>query len=141
MDKNPQYFEGTLQLRNMTQEIIDFVADDIERKGNVWIAKTQKHKNGIDLFISSNRYLKEIAMKLKNRFPGELVESSTLHSRNNFTSKDLYRGCYMFKYHNVKKGDIIRFKGDDYEIIQIGKDILAKSLSTQKKIHLKFSQL
>ncbi len=141
MDKPPQYFEGTLQLRNPSQEILDFVANDIEKKKNVWIAKTEKSRNGIDLFLSSNRYLREIAMKLKGTFPGELVESNTLHTRSNFTSKDLYRGCYMFKFHDVKKGDIITFKGGEYEILQVAKDILAKNKETREKIHIKFSQL
>jgi NMD protein affecting ribosome stability and mRNA decay len=89
---NPQYFQGILQLRNPTQEIIDFIADEIEkRNGRVWIAKRKELKNekGVDLYLSSNQFLKEIGKKLKENFPGELLETARLFSRDSFTSRDV----------------------------------------------------
>ncbi len=141
MDKNPQYFQGVLQLRNPTQQIVDFVAEQIEKKNNVWIAKTAKQKNGVDLYISSNRFLKEIGKKLKQNFVGELIESNSLFSVNRLTSKEVYRGCVLFRYFNIKKGETITIKGDEIKIISIGKKILGKNLQTNKKVHLDFSDL
>ena len=141
MDRHPQYFEGTLQLRNPTQKIINFVAENIEKKDNVWIAKTVKQKKGIDLYISSNKFLKEIGKKLKNTFTGELIESNKLYSRNRLTSKEIHRGCVCFRHYDFKKGDNMKYKGDDVEVISIGKDILARDISTKKKVHIKWSEL
>jgi len=141
MDRNPQYFEGVLQLRNPTQEIIDFVATEIEKKDNVWIAKSIKLKNGIDLEMSSNKFLKEIGKKLNNKFTGVLKTSKKLFSRNRLTQKEVWRGCVLFKYLNIKKGDKIIYRGDQVEIVSIGKDVLGKIAKTHQKIHIKFSDI
>jgi NMD protein affecting ribosome stability and mRNA decay len=141
MDKNPQYFEGTLQLRNPTQEIIDFVADLVEKKEGAWIAKTKKSKNGIDLYLSSNKFLKEIGKRLKENFPGELVHSSSLFTKNRLTSKEVHRGCVLFRYIPVKKGDIVTIRGEEIEILALGSKILGKSKETNRKVRLEFSDL
>ena len=141
MDKNPKYFEGTLQLRNPSQEIIDFVANEIEKEENVWIAKTVKQKKGIDLYISSNRFLKQIGKKIKERFTGELIQTSTLFTKNKLTSKEVHRGCILFRHYDIKKGDIIKVRGDPIEVLSIGKDIFGRNIETNKKVHIRFEQL
>lgn len=141
MDKPNQYFEGTLQLRNPSQKIIDFVADEIDRHDNVWIAKTKKVKNGIDLFISSNKLLMGIGRKLKHHFTGELVNSKTLFSQDHMTSKCVYRGCVLFRHFDIKNGDTLEVRGDRIKIISIGSDIFGKNLKTNKRVHIKFSEL
>jgi NMD protein affecting ribosome stability and mRNA decay len=139
--KSPNYFEGILQLRNPTDEIIDFVYSEVEKKPDVWIAKVKKQKNGMDIQISSNKFLAEIGKKLKDTFPGEMVRSNTLFTENRQTSKQLYRGCYLFRYHDIKKDDVIEIRGKQIRIIAIGKEILGKEVDTNRKIHIKFDQL
>ena len=141
MNKNPQYFEGVLQLRNPTEEILDFVDKAIKKDENVWIAKKKEQKNGIDLYLSSNKFLKAIAKKLKNSFSGELIETSTLFSRNRLTQKELRRGCILFRYYKVKRGDIITVRSEKYKVISIGKDILVKNLKSNVKSRMNFSNL
>jgi len=141
MDKPKDYFEGTLQLRNCPQKVIDFVADEINKREKVWIAKTKKVRNGIDLLISSNTFLKQIGKKLQGKFTGEVIYSKTLFSRNRLTQKEIFRGCVLFRYHDFKKGDIIIVRGEDVKVISIGKTIFGKSLETNKKMQIKFDQL
>jgi NMD protein affecting ribosome stability and mRNA decay len=141
INRNPQYFEGVLQLRNPTGEIMDFIVKEMDKKGNVWIAKTKKHKNGIDLFLSSNRFLAEIGKKLKDRFSGELVKSKTLHTQNSLTSKDVFRGCVLFRHYPIKKGEIIRFRGEDIEVLVVGDEVFGKNVKTKEKVHIKYDQL
>ena len=141
MDKNPKYFEGVLQLRNPSDEIIDFIADEMEKKENVWIAKTEKQKNGIDLYLSSNKFLAYIGKRLKEKFSGELIKTSSLFTRNKLTSKEVMRGCTLFRYYDIKKGDILKIRGEPIEVISIGNDIFGKNLKTNKKTHIKFEQL
>ena len=139
MDKNPKYFEGTLQLRGCTQEIIDFIASEME-KDNVWVAKSRKQKNGIDLDVSSNKFLKDIAKKLKAKYPGVVKQSSSLFTRKRLTQKEVHRGTLLFKYVDIEKGKKISYKGEEYTVVSWGNDILVKD-SKNKKKHLKFTQL
>jgi NMD protein affecting ribosome stability and mRNA decay len=141
INKNPQYFEGVLQIRNAPQEVYDFIADEIGKKGDVWIAKTRKQKNGDDLYVSSNKFLAEIAKKLDERFPGQMTKSKTLHTQDSLTSKDVFRGTVLFRYCGVKKGDILNIKGDKIQVIAIGKEILGKNLETNQKVHVKFDKV
>ncbi|MFH1683018.1 MAG: NMD3-related protein [Candidatus Woesearchaeota archaeon] len=141
MNKNPQYFEGVLQLRNPTQKIIDFVADRVEENEDVWIAKTVKHKTGLDLYMSSNKFLLKIGKRLKEKFPGKLLKTKTLFTQHRLTSKKVYRGCILFKNYSVKKGDVLDIRGDSIKVISVKKDIFGKNTKTNKKVHIRFDQL
>lgn len=97
MDKNPQYFEGILQLRNPNQEAVNFIKNQFKNNKKAWIAKEEKLKTGIDYYISSNRFLLSLGKKLKKSFKGELKLSRKLHTRNRITSKQVYRGTVLFR--------------------------------------------
>ena len=140
MDKNPDYFEGVLQLRNPTQEIIDFVADAIDKEENVWIASTNKQKNGIDLVLSSNKFLRKIGKKLKDNFPGELTESKSLFTMHKLTSRHVFRGCVLFRHCNLKKGDKFPFKGEEHTVISLGREIIAKN-PDNRNVHIAYKDI
>ena len=95
MDK--QYYEGTLQIRNPNQEVINFISNQFKNNEKVWIAKQEKQKAGIDLYISSNKFLLSLGKKLKKSFKGELKISTKLHSRNRLTSKEIHRVTVLFR--------------------------------------------
>jgi len=94
---HPEYFEGTLQLRNPNEEVINFVRNQFKNNEKVWIAKQEKVKTGIDLYISSNKFLLSLGKKLKKSFKGELKTSRKQHSRNKMTSKTIYRVTVLFR--------------------------------------------
>ena len=95
MDKN--YYEGKLQLRNPNQEVVNFISNQFKNNEKVWIAKTEKQKNGIDLYISSNKFLMALGKKLKKSFQGELKLSRKLFSKSRLTSKAIYRVTVLFR--------------------------------------------
>ena len=95
MDHN--YYEGILQLRNPNEEVINFVRNQFKNNEKVWIAKQEKLKTGIDLYVSSNKFLLSLGKKLKKSFKGELKTSRKLHSRNRVTSKNIYRVTVLFR--------------------------------------------
>ena len=136
-----EYFEGILQLRNPTEELLDFLAKEIKEKGNVFVAKTKKVGDGIDLYISSQRYLRTLGNKLQERFPGQPEVSSSLHTRNRQTSRDVYRVNVLFRMPSFRKGDIITYKGDRIQIIGMSKKVLAKDLKTGKKLTLSYKNM
>ena len=141
MDAKPSsYFEGTLQLRNVNDEVIDFAVSEIENSG-VNIAKAKKLENGIDLYVSRQRFLRTLAGRLQKRFGGQIIVSRKLHTRSSLTSRDLYRVNVLFRLPNFKKDDIIVYKGDEIRIISMGKKIFAKNIVTGKKLNLSYKDL
>ncbi len=134
------YYEGVLQLRHVNDEIINFVLNQIIKRGNVAITKTVKFSNGVDLYITSQKYIRILGKKLKDSFGGELKISSKLHTRNK-QGKYLYRVNVLFKISKYKKGDIVSIRGEKVRLITIGKKIFAKDLKTGKKVTIRSNDL
>ncbi|MDO8480546.1 MAG: NMD3-related protein [Nanoarchaeota archaeon] len=140
-DKPRNYFEGVLQLRNPSQQIVDYVISEINKVPHVWIAKSVELDNGIDLLLSSNTFLRQIGKKLKERFPGDLKLTSSIHTRNYMTQKDVHRGCVLFRHYDIKAGDKFVLQGEEMEVMRVGAQLLCKSLESGKKVHIRFDQL
>jgi|SRR3989344_4559404 len=136
----PNYYQGVLQLRNINQDVIIFVRNLIEKRDNVAITKTVNFPDGIDLYITSQKYIRMIGKKLKDSFRGELTISSRLHTKSKM-GKDLYRVNALFKLHDQKVGDVVNVRGDDLKIIKFGKKIFAKDIKTGKKVTIRSSDL
>lgn len=140
MEPREGYYQGILQLRDPTKEIIDFIIKDVEKRKDVFIAKTPKVKGGRDFYISSNKYLQILGKKLQTRFGGELKVSPKLFSRDRQTGKNIYRLSVYFRPSQFKKGDLITHKNKIYKIVSLSKKISAKDLTTNKKITLKYDK-
>jgi len=94
---NEQYFEAILQIRPKSEEILNFVKREIEKRGKVFISKEVVKNFGIDLYLTSQRFTQALGKMLKARFNGELKTSKSLHTRDNFRSKDVYRVTVLFR--------------------------------------------
>ena len=134
------YFQGILQLRDVNEEILSFVHNQIKNRGGVAITKTVKFSNGVDYYITSQKFIRILGKKLKESFGGELKISSKLHTRNK-QGKDLYRVNVLFRLAKYKKGDIVSVRGDNVRLISIGKKIFARDLKTGKKIRIRNKDL
>jgi len=141
MDTKPSsYFEGTLQLRNVNDEVINFAVREIENN-NVNIAKTKQFENGIDLYVSKQRFLRTLARMLQKKFGGQIIVSRKLHTKSRLTGRDLYRVNVLFRLPYFKKGDVIEYRGDKIKIVNMGKKIFAKDIVTGKKLNLGYKDL
>jgi len=136
----PDYYQGILQLRNTTEEILSFVSNQINKRSGVAITKTVKFPNGLDLYITSNKFIRILGKKLKDSFGGELKISSKLHTKNK-QGKELYRVNVLFRLSRYKKGDIVVIRGDKVRLISIGKKIFAKDLKTGRKVTIRSKDL
>ena len=136
----PNYYQGILQLRNVNDEMLSFVHNQIKKRGDVAITKTVKFPNGIDLYITSQKFIRILGKKLRESFGGELKISSKLHTRNK-QGKDLYRINVLFKLSKHKIGDIVAIRGDEVKLLQIGKKIFARDLKTGKRVTIRRSDL
>lgn len=91
------YFEAIIQIRPRDVEILSFINNQIKKRGNVFISKIVDKKEGVDLYISDQRFARSIGKKLKESFKGELKTSRKLHSRNMIKSKNIYRVTVCFR--------------------------------------------
>lgn len=116
--KHYKYFEGILQLRNPNDEVINFIEEEFRRQKKPVISKEIKIKGGCDLYFLSRKFLSALGKKLKQKFPGVLKSSATLHTKSK-TGEDLYRVTILFRLLNFKKGDIVKVANEDFEVITV----------------------
>ena len=92
------YYEGIIQIRPRSKEVLDYVRNQVKKGNAVEIAKEAFHPYGIDVYITSHRYARVIGRKLKHVFKGsEVTFSKKLHSVDRQTSKMLWRVTVLFR--------------------------------------------
>lgn len=133
------YYQGILQLRDPTEEVVDFIMKDIDKKKDAKIAKATKVRGGIDFYISSNKYLRILGKKLQMIFGGELKVSPKLYSIDRHTGKNIYRLNVYFRPSEFKRGDYIIYNNKVYLIMSLAKKITAKEIITNKKTVFKYN--
>ena len=134
------YYQGILQLRDVNEEILTFVHNQIKKRSDTAVTKTVKFSNGVDLYITSQKFIRILGKKLKESFGGQLKISSKLHTKSR-QGKDLYRVNVFFRTSKYKKGDVVTIRGDKVRLIKIGKKVFARDLSTGKKVTIRVSDL
>ena len=134
------YFEAILQLRNISEAVHAYVEEAIPRLG-MRIVKEVPHKNDKDwdLYLTDNDLTVDIARKLQQKFGGMMQISPKLYGRRE--NKDVYRFTVLFREAEFKKGDKVTYKGDEYEVKIVAKDILLQETKTGKKVHMKYKDM
>lgn len=126
------YFEGILQLRNANLEILDYVEGEIASK-KIHLAKTAKVKGGKDYYLGDNKFLLKLGKRLKEKYTGQLVTTSTLFSKNKLTGKEIHRMTVLFRYIPFQIGDILEYRGRDVELKRYGSKVEVKDVKTGKR--------
>jgi NMD protein affecting ribosome stability and mRNA decay len=139
---HPEYYEGVLQLRDAGEDVIEFVRFLFSQREDAVISKEIYLSNGgIDFYVTSQKYLRSISSKLQDKYGGELVHSRRIHTTDRYSGHDLYRAYVLFKPCKYKKDQIIEFKGDQIKVITAKKELFGHNMTTNKKVHIKFSLL
>jgi len=138
-----QSYNGILQLRNPTKEILDFVKSELKKatEKNVHCIKEDDVINGRDYRITDAQFTRHIGAKLQNTFGGELILTAKLVSRSRQTSKDLHRVTAMFRYPDFRKGDIVNYRGREVKIISFSKKIFIEDVQSKKKEQINYKDL
>ena len=136
-----KYFEGTLQLRNPTEAVINWVLKTVKAERKALITEEKKVTGGIDMKFSSQRYLRALGKRLKERFTGELKFSRSLHTISKTTGKRLYRVTVMFRMLKYKKGDVLEIAGDKWQVTAIDKYVKVKNIGTGEKKQYKLNEI
>ena len=131
--KHPQYYEAVLQLRSVTDEVIEFVKKEIVK---IPVAKMVKIKNGIDYYLADNDFTKALGKKLQQKFGGQQQVTASLFSKKD--GKEIYRVTVLYRGVNFKKGDLVEYQGSEYTVKLLGKELMLQETKTGKKIHVKY---
>ncbi len=135
------YYEGILQIRKPTKELIHFIEAMIDKDKKTAVLKKQKVTNGYDYYITNQHYLQNLGKKINNHFFGDLKVSRRLHSQDRMTSRLLYRINVLFTLHHLKVGDNLNYKGKKLKITQLGSKIQAFDTETGKRMIVPYSDL
>ncbi len=136
--KHPNYYESTLQLRLVNQEIVDYVERELHQS-KIPVAKVEEVTNGLDYYIADNQYTLGLGKRLQQRFGGELNVTSSLFSRKD--GKEIYRTTVLFRKTPFTKGDIVVYGGDEYLVKAMAKEITLIGVKNKKKLRLKYKGL
>ena len=143
MTKNPEqkhalYYEAILQLRDVPQEVVNYVEDEIARV-KLTVAKTVPLKNGIDYYLSDNSLTRALGKRLREKFGGNTKETASLWGVKK--DREVYRVTVLFRGVPFKKNEIVIYDGDDHKIVSLGKDIFMQEVKTGKKVHLRYDDI
>ncbi|MEM4263906.1 MAG: NMD3-related protein [Candidatus Woesearchaeota archaeon] len=139
--KHSQYFEGILQLREPTEEVLDFIDKEFARNPDVWIAKEVRMPKGIDLYVSSQRFLRALGKKLNDHFFGILKFSRKIHTKHQLTSKSLYRVYVYFRPLKLKRGQTLTIEGEQFEVLSFERQVSLKNIRTGRKERMKVEEI
>ncbi|MBI4448750.1 hypothetical protein HY641_01850 [Candidatus Woesearchaeota archaeon] len=139
--KHPDYFEGCLQLRNPNPDLIAYVQRQLRENPDVHIAKEIPQPDGVDLWMSSNKFLLKLGKGLAEAYNGDLKVTNRLHTKNRLTSRDVYRMTVYFKRASFKRGDEVDLRGTRMRVLGGGKRIRLQEVQSGKKHELTFAEV
>lgn len=94
---NSSYYEAILQLRTKNDEVYNLVLNQVKKRKNIFVSKTVAQKNGLDVYLSDQKFAKALGKKLKNSFHGEVKFSRKLYGYNRGKGKKIYRLTVLFR--------------------------------------------
>jgi len=131
--KHSEYYEAILQLREVADEVIDFVDKEIEKK-NIFMAKVIPVTNGYDYYLGNANLTKNLGKTLQEKYGGEFVVTATLFTRKE--GRPVYRLTVLFRAMPFKKGDQVEYHDEIYNVILSGKKVMLQHAKTGKKVQI-----
>lgn len=131
--KHSEYYEAILQLRDVSDEVVAVVDDEIDKK-EIFVAKIKKVTNGYDYYLGNGNLTRVLGKTLQEKFGGEYAVTATLFTRKE--GKPVYRLTVLFRAMPFKKGDEVEYQGENYAVLMSGKKLRLQHLKTGKKIQV-----
>ena len=131
--KNSEYYEAILQLREVADDVVDFVDKEIEKKG-IFVAKVKPVTNGHDYYLGNSNLTKNLGKTLQEKYGGEFTVTATLFTRKE--GKPVYRLTVLFRAMPFKKGDQVEYHDEIYNVIMSGKKVMLQNVKTGKKVQV-----
>ncbi len=132
------YYEGILQLRRPRKDILSFIASQM-KKEDVKVVKEVHVREGVDMYVTSRKFLRTLAGRLKQQFGGEIMLSPRLHSMERTTGKGIYRVALLYRAPALVKGDVIQHDEHIIKITNVGKHITGGDIISGKKVSFAYA--
>ncbi len=136
--KQSRYYEGILQLRNPSLQIIDFIKSQL-CKEEVHVTKEVYVPEGVDLYVTSRKFLRTLATRLKAQFGGTASLTARLHTRDRQTQKDVYRVALLYRAPLLKKGDVVAFEQYLVKIKNVSTFVTGVDIKIGKQLSFKYN--
>ena len=99
------YYQAIIQIRPRDKEILNYVRNQVRKKKGVEISKEVFHKYGIDVYVTDQKFARNLGQKLKKSFKGELKITKSIHTKDRQTSREVYRGTVLFRRQKEEQKD------------------------------------
>jgi len=99
------YYEAVIQIRPRDKEILNYVRNQIRKKKGVQISKEEFFKYGIDVYVTDQKFARNLGQKLKKAFKGELKITKSIHTKDRQTSREVFRGTVLFRRQEEEQKD------------------------------------
>ena len=136
--KHLNYFEANLQLRNLTQEMLQFAEDEIERC-HIHVAKVKTVENGYDFQLADNKFTRNLGKKMQEKFGGKTLTTAKLYGQKD--GKEIFRVTVLFRGVPFQRQDIVIYKAEEHTVTAMGKEIILQHNKSGKKIHLNYKNM
>jgi NMD protein affecting ribosome stability and mRNA decay len=133
--KQGQYFEGTIQLRNISDEMLEFARKYL-KENDAFASNIKEIKDGYDMDISDQRKLQTLGQQLKKTFGGTLKVSIRQFTQDKQTSRQIYRVNALYEGPKYKKGEVIKTEKGLFLLTNVSEKVSAVDLKTGKKTTL-----
>ncbi len=130
--KQGDYFEGILQIRNIDENIMQFIKKYCQDH-KIFIIEEEQVKNGYNLKISDKKKVHNLISALHKTFGGITKENAQVFSQDRQTSKVVYRVNFYYEAPDYKLGDVIKIDNKVLLINKISKTISGIDLKTGKR--------
>jgi nonsense-mediated mRNA decay protein 3 len=140
--KHGGYYEAVLQLRGhdglegeVTKEL-----DTIIRSMKNSVTQLKRVKKGVDVYMNSLAVARKAAKALRDRFGGEIRESSKLVGMKKGTA--FHRVSISLKVSKFRKGDVLLYDGRELEVLEVGRSrVKVHDIAKRKTLHLPLKTL
>lgn len=136
-DKHPEYYEAILQLREVSQEVVDYATSEFLR-AKIPITKALEVKNGSDFYVADSQFTRSLGKRLQEKYGGELLITASLYGVKK--DREVYRVTVLFRGASFTKGDKVQYRGEEYIVKIMGKKMVLQS-ATGKKVEMKYKEL
>jgi len=133
VNRNAGRFQGVMQLRNPTKELVEWVFKTTDKEGKAEITYERPVSGGVDLYFSSQKYMRSLGKRIAKHWPGELKSTRKLFTADYITGKRVYRVTVMFRLSSFKRGMTFEAEGKEYKIVKIGRYVTVQDKKSGKK--------
>ena len=134
-----RYFEGIVQVRAEGRELTPkeiravrtFVgarADRARESSRDFVSRTEEIHGGLDFYVSTNAFAKELARDLASTYGGSVTTTSKLFGQRD--GREVFRVTSLVRLSAFQVGDVVRHKRAVFEVLRIAGFVTIRDLAS-----------